>query len=63
MTAGAQFSICRSAVGQTKHCRSAHCDVRVRIQTARTQSSIAGAPWLQRLHCRSGLLECVVALP
>ncbi|ERN13231.1 hypothetical protein AMTR_s00040p00229400 [Amborella trichopoda] len=36
---------------------------RARIWTAGTQSSIAGALWLQRLHCWSELLECVVALP
>ncbi|KAL4184171.1 hypothetical protein AMTRI_Chr11g102070 [Amborella trichopoda] len=27
-TAEAQFSVCRSAVGKTKHCRHAHCDCR-----------------------------------
>ncbi|KAL4188067.1 hypothetical protein AMTRI_Chr09g22030 [Amborella trichopoda] len=27
-TAGAQFLVCQSVVGQTKHCRSAHCDYR-----------------------------------
>ncbi|KAL4198922.1 hypothetical protein AMTRI_Chr03g142430 [Amborella trichopoda] len=60
-TAGAQFSVCRSVVGQTKHCRSAHCDCQSVHSDCRSVV----------LHCRSvvapeayqsGLLERVVAL-
>ncbi|ERN08728.1 hypothetical protein AMTR_s00017p00238490 [Amborella trichopoda] len=50
--AGAPFSICWSAVGQTQHCRNAHCDCRNAVLHCRSAMGL-----------KASLSECVVALP